>query len=74
MRAFYNDHITLRLLDSQHLMKEINHRLTQNLNKGLIDKKLYHEYKEKAESNIQELEPVHVEKQEDEKCEKLSKK
>ena len=64
LKAFYNDHVKLRLLDSQHLMKEIDHQLTRKLNEGRIDKELYLEYKEKAESNISELEPEVVEKQE----------
>ena len=45
-------------------MKEIDHQLIQKLNEGRIDKKLYLEYKEKAESNIPELELEVVEKQE----------
>ena len=56
LRKFYCDHIELRLLDGQHLLKEINHHLTKKVQKGHLSKEGYHLYKEKAESNIPRLE------------------
>lgn len=56
LRKFYCDHIQLRLLDGEHLMKEINHHLTKKVQKGHLSKEGYHIYKEKAESNIPRLE------------------
>jgi len=56
LRAFYHDHVSLRLLDSRHLMKEIEHQLAQKVTKGKINKKLYQEYREKAEQNLPSIE------------------
>lgn len=52
LQGFYQDHITLRLLDSAHLMKEIEHNLAIKVQKKLMKKEFYEFYREKAERNI----------------------
>jgi hypothetical protein len=55
LKSFYKDHLSLRLLDSKHLLKEIEFHLGKKLDNQLIDKEFYCFFKEKAERNLSML-------------------
>lgn len=38
IKAFFRDHIALRLLDSKHLLKEIDHHLQKKHHSGILTK------------------------------------
>lgn len=55
LKAFYKDHYALRLLDSKHLLKEIEHHLAKKVEKNMISKEFYCLFREKAEINLNNL-------------------
>lgn len=52
LKSFYKDHLELRLLDSKHLLKEIEYHLTKKVNKDLISKEFYCLFQEKVMENL----------------------
>lgn len=55
LKMFYKDNYTLRLLDSNHLMKEIQHCLEKKLKQGNISKEFSSNFICKAETNLSML-------------------
>lgn len=52
IRAFFRDHIALRLLDSNHLLKEIDHHLQKKHRSGIVTKEFCCLFQEKAQANL----------------------
>lgn len=55
LNQFFQDNYALRMLDSSHLMMEIDHQLAYKLRKGIITKTLFHKYRISAEANLEIL-------------------
>lgn len=52
VRTFYKDNYSIRLLNVDHLRKEITHCLTKKVENKDITPELYLSYKEKVEENL----------------------
>jgi hypothetical protein len=52
LKEFYRNHVTLRLLDKTHLMKEIEHHMNAKIEKMILTKEQFQLYKEKAQENM----------------------
>ena len=53
--TFYRDHVLIRLLDKEHLMKEIKHHLLKKVKSKCLNSQEFDYYLEKAENNLATL-------------------